>query len=70
MHNLDNTDLGGLEYQISSLLRTLQHVKSENNQLRQQVTHLKKEMALTEEKRQLATHQMNQLINRLKEEMA
>lgn len=70
MQNLDKADLSGLEYQIDSLLTTIQQLKSENSHLRNELAHLKKEMIQAEEKRQLATHQINHLITRLKEAMA
>ncbi|OGO91521.1 MAG: hypothetical protein A3F10_03205 [Coxiella sp. RIFCSPHIGHO2_12_FULL_42_15] len=68
MQNLDKPDLNGLEYQINSLLQTIQQLKVENNQLRHYLSQAQQELVKLEEKNQQAILKINDLIVRLKEE--
>ncbi len=70
MQNLDKTDIGGLEYQIDTLLRSIHRLRLENSSLSNKLSQLERELNHFEEKNHHTVNEIDKIISQLKEEMA
>lgn len=70
MYNIDKPELGGLEYQVECLLKNLRQLKLENETLRKRLADHKREAENLENRNRHAADQIDQVIARLKENIA
>jgi uncharacterized protein (TIGR02449 family) len=70
MQNLDKLDLGGLEYQVDSLLRNIHQLRFENSTLRSKLKQAEQQIEQLDEKHNIAATKLDKIITQLKEEMA
>lgn len=64
-----STELGKLEKQVKELMRSLEHLKLDNESLRQKLVSSARERGRLQEKNHRATAKLKRIINQLKDEL-
>ncbi len=67
---MDTAELNGLTVQIDNLLLSMQHLKSENNALRNKLATAARDRQRLQEANQQATAKVKKIVQQLKEEMS
>lgn len=66
---MDTVQLNDLEYQIDTILKSLERLKAENTSLRHRLNISVREKSQLQERNQRAANKVKQIMRQLKEEM-